>query len=454
MAGDYDKKVDALRKRLLKLEAEARKKAKDSDKKHNQHKRVVKRDMSKHNKDMAKHKKDIQKHKADLKRMAEKVKRLEKKKARAQLKPTATFKQQMGKLNRSVDSLLSLLTEAHSEIGGEKLQIDKEIIEKLDHLLEQNEKVAQGILAVAEMMKGESAPADPFAETAVEAPPEQSDIFAQPANNININVGAPDSMQNPLDATQPDAQSDFSPQEASPDSAPDLMPDMSQPGSPPDLAPDMSQPGTPDVAPEMPDMSQPGSPPDLMPDMSQPGAPPDVAQPGSDLMPDMAQPGSIPDAPAAPPDMTAGAPPDMNQPPAMASNNINVPPPTMPANFGAPDVQIPDVNQDMQNPPDMKPPAQPQQDIFNAPVQAPPQQGGLFGDNKEENIQPIEPAEMQASSPPGVQPFDAPINLSSEPGGLPPLGPPPAPGVDPIQTNTAPAPPQKGKLQLKPFENG
>jgi len=153
MADQYASKINELKKKLLSLEKQARAKAAASNKKHTDHKKSVQKDLRKHKKEIDSHKQEVNKYKAEVKRLSAKLKKLEQKKQRAMLRPTTGFKSSMGNLNKNVQSLLKLLEQAHEELGEDKLQVDQDILNKLETLLSQNEKIAQGILAIVDFMK-------------------------------------------------------------------------------------------------------------------------------------------------------------------------------------------------------------------------------------------------------------------------------------------------------------
>ena len=102
----------------------------------------------------------IQKHKHEIKQIRTKLAKLEKRKRTATLRPTVGFNNSVNKLNKNVEALLDLFNQTHEEIQKGVIQPDKEILEKLNILLTQNEKIAQGIIAVADLVKGQPETAD------------------------------------------------------------------------------------------------------------------------------------------------------------------------------------------------------------------------------------------------------------------------------------------------------
>ncbi len=133
----YNHKLDTLKKRLQELEKKSgsRKVAK----------KPIKRPAKKPGKD------DLKKHKEDIRKLKDKLGKLEKKKRNATIRPTLNFKSSISRLNKNIETILELLTKAGDEAGS--AQEDSPVVEKLDLLLKQNEKIAQGILTVADMIK-------------------------------------------------------------------------------------------------------------------------------------------------------------------------------------------------------------------------------------------------------------------------------------------------------------
>jgi len=220
--GGGKEKVAALKKRIAALEKKSKKKAAKK-----------------------KPKTDVSKHKADLKRIKEKLMKLEKKKRTANLKPTATFRTSINKLSNRIDRLLELLDVSSDDI---EQGAPDPLGEKLDKLLMQNEKIAQGILTVADMLKKDLGDTD-----------------------MVSGLGSPDPFQTDAPDT-PDA--DSIPATLSPQMPPDIV---VTPGSqtseiPPPVAPMQASDGLKPLPPFQPESpSQPESPPKLeIPPFNQP----------------------------------------------------------------------------------------------------------------------------------------------------------------------------------------
>jgi hypothetical protein len=145
--------------------ANLKKKIKDLEKKKHTKKKVVKKIIHKKSvkKKTAKKvtrkrakpklkKSSIEKHKHDLKKIKEKLSKLEQKKRNATIKPTLSFRTTINKLSKRIDAIFNILEKAHEDINGDGSE-ENPFIKKLDLILEQNEKIAQGILTVAGMIK-------------------------------------------------------------------------------------------------------------------------------------------------------------------------------------------------------------------------------------------------------------------------------------------------------------
>jgi len=474
MAENYSSKLDELKKKISSLEKLAKKQQQEQNKKHQAHTKKVKGDIDKHRKEIKKHKEEIDKYKKKITDLNKKLRNLEKKKARAQLKPTSTFKGQMGRLSKNVEDLLGLLEKAGKEVGDGKLQADKDIIEKLDTILNQNEKIAKGILAVADLIQ-QDRPAD------TTTPAATSDAFSgdsnsRPQPDIGQYPGvAPyqQTAETPANYVDKHDFSDLSSdllgeeqqnQEAvttntsqvKNDGQDDLFADMAQaPGTNQDLGIPGQQP-TPMQQPSM--QQQPAQqaygqesiqPPSMRQQPAQQAYGQESIQPPSmQQQPaqqtygqESIQPQSMQQQPSQPlPMQQPSMQPQPTQPPPMQQQPFPQRPmnPTSSSNqFG------------IDQAPQPAPPKFEQDDIFNSPVQGQPDSNYMQA--KEDQIDPLQPASMGDDAPPGAMPFDAPPPPPDS--DLAPLGPPPAPNeFQPIQQNTAPTPP--GRQQLRPFDNG
>jgi hypothetical protein len=155
MADETAEKIDVLRKKLQDLEKKAAEKVAEKAAKKAVHKVVrtavkapVKRTQAKTTvvvKTQGSHKKDLQ-------RIITKISKLERRK-KATLKPSVTFQTALNKLNKNMEQLFDMLSQPHEEGSHEK-----EVIQKLDMLLSQNEKIAQGILAIADLINEKMQP--------------------------------------------------------------------------------------------------------------------------------------------------------------------------------------------------------------------------------------------------------------------------------------------------------
>jgi hypothetical protein len=206
----------------------------------------------------------------------------------------------MDTLNNSIQELVSVFKTAAKEMKteeNEEAQILHKLtdaIEMMNTIVDQNEKIAEGIVTVAEMIKdhmpkGDSKPAPH---------PPLGTFDGVPVLGTQKPPATPHAMPASLPRQQPPAQ----PPSMAPQSSP--PPGMNPPVSPPAMPPSGPPPGM------NPPASPPGLPPSGPPGMNPSGGPP---PPGSPF-PDMPKPESqsmdaMPPPPAPPPPPSAPATP-------------------------------------------------------------------------------------------------------------------------------------------------
>jgi len=210
-------------------------------------------------------------------------------------------------LNASVHELLGLLKEASQDLKGESSEENQTInklddaVEKMDLLLDQNEKIAEGILTVANMIKELSKKTSDMNNSS------QADSPQEPPQNSQM-FGMPILGKQPAPAQMPIPQQPPSP-------LPNLNPIPQQPPSPlPNLNPIPQQPISSPI-PETPAQSEPE--PDL-------GIPPSLSGPPKAPAPEFPKPGMPGLPPASPLD---NMPPPPAPPGPASPNALSAPPP-------------------------------------------------------------------------------------------------------------------------------
>jgi hypothetical protein len=191
---DLNSTIASLKRKIKNLEN--RKKAKkkvtrSTVKKKSVKKKTAKKAAKKVSKSRAKpklKKSSIEKHKHDLKKIKVKLSKLEQKKRNATLKPTLSFRTTINKLSKRIDAIFDLLEKAHEEFNGEGDE-ENPLLKKLDLILEQNEKIAQGILTVAELIQDKNGVSNNQEEVTenVESQMEVNDSTITPIQPIESN---------------------------------------------------------------------------------------------------------------------------------------------------------------------------------------------------------------------------------------------------------------------------
>jgi hypothetical protein len=200
MADDFEDKIDVLRKKLQDLEKKAQEKAALAAAK-KAAKKAVKKTTKRPS---VTGPIDIGKNQKDLKRIMSKLSRLEKRK-KATITPSVTFQQSINKLNGNIEQLFELLSQNHEQTAHEA-----EILAKLATVLNQNEKIAQGILAIADMIKEhtETSKDDAVEKTADdnyfqdERPPQRPQTYVPtelPPPSLDMGPEAPPGMPDQFD---------------------------------------------------------------------------------------------------------------------------------------------------------------------------------------------------------------------------------------------------------------
>ncbi len=414
---DLKKLKDEIRKLKQRAASNARKKSKKAS-----HSKKSSRVQS------SKSKKEIEKHKTELRRIREKVSNLEKRKKRAVLRPTLNFKNSINKLNSNVDSLLKLFNQTHEELEKGTLQPEKQIIEKLDMLLGQNEKIAQGILTVASMIKqgqpDQQSPGGLGQETAQPGSQDIDNMFDEQATQApqqSIQNGGPESY-----GTDQGAMTDMSSIQSS--------------GSPVDITAQENGPAGFSSMPE--EHGQPLAVNQNMPGDSNTFNDP-VMQPQEQGMSQGVQPFQTQSDQPQPdddglfeknPDQQSNMPSSFYAQPK--DDTIKTVEPTeFPTRTGEPLFQTPfQPSSPGQDTPSMQPMPRFSDENLNNPPQTPPQSPPPMPDD----------FSFQSPQPPRQA-----------------MRPPAQDNVRPIQQNTAPIPPfgsdpknRGGRLQLRPFDNG
>ena len=483
----YEEQIDKLKERLKELkEKEQKKKSKKKPAKKKAAKKSTKKKQKKLPAKKSKSKKSdspVQKYRDEVKDLKKKISAIERRKVT--LKPTRSFDSAIQRLNNNVEKLLELTRQTHKELEEDAIAPEKELLKITKDISEQNEKIAQGILAVADMVKqyAEGAPVqypetpDKLQAAGTEQAQEQTSMdmpklnFSQPQPEQSAQesmadpwqqqdaAAAPDMSQTGLNTRQEDRQ-----QVAGGDAT-------SQPSMPSDQDFGLSEESNPDDYSNAPQGI------DLFNDLDKAPAPQGDGSTASNQAPGFAPPNDLarnvppPQRTGGPvPDASKGLTPDNSAPTGERQwfnpDQTGLDQPTRPE-FGLDAVQKEQQKndsifkpQEQGEMPDIKPdgPGSMQQQVSMQPPGSGPATQG-------QPSQP-QPTQNQAGySFPGVpdnnNPTEQQDNSLFTPAPkeqLKPMEEAPAPDdgkIRPIQPNTAPAPPlDSGRFKLKPFHNG